>query len=89
MSLTRFIHCCFARSIRLHGYWQHSLCPIKFIDYLDYLIPRLEYNDYVRCLLVDFSQAFDTVSHAVVIPKLKMLDMYGRIKNSITSFLTG
>jgi hypothetical protein len=59
------------------------------IKFIDYLTSRLEYNDYVRCLLVDFSKAFDTVSHAVVIPKLNMLDMPGSIKNWIISFLTG
>ena len=59
------------------------------IKFIDYLTSRLENNDYVRCLLVDFSKAFDIVSHAVVIPKLNMLDMRGSIKNWIISFLTG
>jgi hypothetical protein len=57
--------------------------------FIDYVTSRLEYNDYVRSLLVDFSKEFDTVSHAVVIPKWNMLDMPGSIKNWIISFLTG
>jgi Reverse transcriptase (RNA-dependent DNA polymerase) len=86
MAQTCFTNRCFARSICLQGYWQHELCSYKFINYPT---SRLEYNDYIRCLLVDFSKAFDTVSHAIVIPKLNMLDMPGSIKNWIISFLTG
>jgi hypothetical protein len=59
------------------------------IKFIDYLTSRLEYTDYVRCHLVDFSKAFDTVSHPVVKLKLNMLDIPGSIENSIISFLTG
>ena len=48
----------------------------------------LETNDYVRCLLVDFSTAFDTVSHVLLIRKLQKLDIPSFVINWIIIFLT-
>ena len=41
----------------------------------------LETNAYVRCLLVDFSKAFDTISHPILIKKLKLLNLPPLILN--------
>ena len=49
----------------------------------------LEDNDYVRCLLIDFSKAFDTVDHVILVPKLLKLDLPVSVVNWICSFLTG
>jgi hypothetical protein len=49
----------------------------------------LESNSYVRCLLIDFSKAFDVVDHAIIIRKLNLLGLPPSIKNWIISFLTG
>ena len=49
----------------------------------------LETNSYVRCLLVDFSKAFDTVDHVVLIDKLDKLKLPSFIHNWLISFLTG
>ena len=49
----------------------------------------LDTNDVVRCLLVDFSKAFDVVDHVIPIKKLNMLNMPATIKNWIISFLSG
>lgn len=40
-------------------------------------------------MLIDFSKAFDTVSHGIVISKLNLLDIPASIKNWVISFLTG
>ena len=48
----------------------------------------LETNDYVRCLLVDFSKEFDTVSHVLLIRKLQKLDIPPFVINWIINFLT-
>jgi hypothetical protein len=58
------------------------------INCFDYVARMLEYNNYVRCLLIDFSKAFDMVDHAILIGKLKQLDMPPPITNWIISFLT-
>ena len=48
----------------------------------------LETNDYVRCLLVDFSKAFDTVNHFILIDKLQKLDIPLIVINWIINFLS-
>jgi hypothetical protein len=58
------------------------------INCFDYVARMLECNNYVRCLLIDFSKAFDMVDHAILIGKLKQLDMPAPITNWIISFLT-
>jgi Reverse transcriptase (RNA-dependent DNA polymerase) len=50
----------------------------------------LETNKYVRCLLVDFSKAFDVVDHVVLIEKLaKLGGLPSFVHNWLISFLTG
>jgi len=46
----------------------------------------LEQNVYVRCLMVDFSKAFDVVDHTVLLSKLAHLDLPDRALNWIISF---
>jgi len=35
----------------------------------------LEENNYVRCLMVDFTKAFDSVDHVILLAKLVKLDL--------------
>lgn len=58
------------------------------IKAFDFITSALETNRYVNALFVDFSKAFDTVDHVVVIQKLKKLNMPSNIINWIISFLT-
>ena len=48
----------------------------------------LESNKYVRCLIVDFSKAFDSVDHLVFVKKLKRYNIADNIIDWIVSFLT-
>ena len=48
----------------------------------------LETNRYVRCLLLDFSKAFDTVDHLALLQKLRSYHLPGNIVSWIVSFLT-
>jgi len=51
----------------------------------------LEHNNYVRCLMIDFSKAFDTADHVihVLLSKLVQLKLPGFVINWICSFLSG
>jgi len=49
----------------------------------------LESNDFVRCLLIDFCKAFDTVDHILLLTKLTQLDIPRFAINWTVSFLTG
>jgi len=46
-------------------------------------------NHYVRCLLIDFSRAFDTVDHSILMSKLTTFDIPQSVVNWVCSFLTG
>ena len=46
-------------------------------------------NDYVRCILIDFSKAFDVVNHEILLKELRTLGMNSSIFNWIADFLTG
>ena len=46
-------------------------------------------NDYVRCILIDFSKAFDVVNHEILLKELRTLGMNKSIFNWIADFLTG
>jgi len=47
----------------------------------------LENNSYVRCLLIDFSKAFDIVRHTIILSKLSALDLPSSVLNWIIAFL--
>jgi hypothetical protein len=56
---------------------------------IDTITRMLETNNYVRCMMIDFTKAFDTVDHAIVLRKMNALNMPASIKNWIINFLTG
>jgi len=39
------------------------------------VVHMLQNNSYVRCLMIDFSKAFDTVDHVILIRKLQALNI--------------
>ena len=49
----------------------------------------LEHKRYVRCLLVDFSKAFDTVDHGVLLGKIAQLNVPPEVNDWIIDFLRG
>ena len=50
--------------------------------------PLLENSAYVRCLMIDFSKAFDVVNHVVLLSKLEPLKLPSFVFNWIVSFLS-
>ena len=46
-------------------------------------------NDYVRCILIDYSKAFDVVNHEILLQELSKLGLTSSIFNWIADFLTG
>lgn len=71
-----------------YAYKQTGSTNCALIKCFDYVTSSLEQNDYVRCLLVDFSKAFDTVDHVLVVRKLKDLGFPGSIVNWVISYLS-
>ena len=47
------------------SYWKHNFCS----DLSDTVGRLLESNRSVRCVIIDFSKAFDTVNHEILLKK--------------------
>jgi len=45
------------------------------IDLTHKICMLLEHSNYVRCLLIDFSKAFDTIDHCILVNKLEQLHL--------------
>ena len=58
------------------------------VYFMHQVTKMLESNSYVRCLLVDFSKAFDIVDHTTILRKLSGLSLPWNIINWLVSFLT-
>ena len=55
----------------------------------DYVTQYLESASFVRCLLIDYSKAYDTISHSNLFKKLQSLHLLPSITLWICNFLTG
>ena len=44
------------------------------VYFMHHITRMLETNAYVRCLLIDFSKAFDVVDHVILVEKLASLN---------------
>ena len=58
------------------------------VNLLHHVGCMLETNNYVQCLTIDFSKAFDVVNHSVLLRKVSALELPD-IHNWIVSFLIG
>jgi len=58
---------------------------------LHHVTRMLDDNNYVRCILLDFTKAFDTINHVVIFSKLKKLPMHVHpvIFSGLVNFVTG
>jgi hypothetical protein len=52
------------------------------VNCIDHVTRMLETNEYVRCMLIDFSKAFDSVDHAILLRKLNVLKLPVSIKKT-------
>lgn len=62
-----------------------TTCALVY--FMHRITEMLEVNSYVRCLLIDFSKAFDVVDHNVLIEKLCKLNIPVFVLQWIVSFL--
>ena len=52
------------------GFKRSGSTEAALIDLTNTISVMLENNKYVRCLMIDFSKAFDTVNDAILMEKL-------------------
>lgn len=63
-----------------------TTCALVY--FMHHVTRLLESNNYVRCLMIDFSKAFDRVNHEVLLTKLSKLPLPDCILNWFISFLS-
>ena len=72
-----------------HGFRKNRSCVTNLIDMLDTVTAALDENAHVDVAFLDFSKAFDKVSHPLLIQKLYSYGVRGRLLQWICSFLQG
>ena len=70
-----------------YGFKKTSNTTAAIIDITHKISMLLETNKFVRCLLIDFSKAFDSVDHIIFINKLKLLNISDNVIQWVVSFL--
>ena len=71
-----------------HGFRRQRSCETQLLGFVDEVSHSLETGGQVDTIVMDFSKAFDKVSHSLLIHKLKHLGITGNINRWIASFLT-
>ena len=71
-----------------HGFRKGRSCLSQLLAHYDLIIEYLEKGLNVDTIYLDFSKAFDKVNHNIVMDKLEMLGISGKIKRWIHSFLS-
>jgi len=72
-----------------YAYKNTGSTTAALVHFMHRVTKMLEQNAYVRCLLIDFSKAFDSVDHVVLLSKLAQLNLPSYVVNWICSFLAG
>ena len=70
-----------------HGFRQRRSCLSQLLSHFDKIITRLENNQNVDVIYLDFAKAFDKVDHTILLQKLELLGVGGKLHAWIKSFL--
>ena len=72
-----------------HGFRKFRSCETQLIEFIDDMTRNLDDGKQIDVRIMDFSKAFDKVSHSFLTDKLKHYDIRGKVNNWIESFLSG
>ena len=71
-----------------HGFKKTGRTTAAIIDITHKVSMLLETNKFLRCLLIEFSKAFHSIDHLILINKLKSLKISDNEIEWVVSFLT-
>jgi hypothetical protein len=71
-----------------HGFVKNRSITSNIMIYINFIYKAFERKEQVDAAYTDFSKAFDTVNHRILIKKLESLGFSGNILNWIASYLT-
>ena len=72
-----------------HGFRKFRSCETQLIEFIDDMTRNLDDGKQTDVRIIDFSKAFDKVSHNFLTHKLKHYGIRGKINNWIESYLSG
>ena len=71
-----------------HGFRKKLSCETQLVEFIDDVTRNLDAGQQTDCLIMDFSKAFDKVSHSLLTHKLQHYGIRGKTNNWISSFLS-
>ncbi len=72
-----------------HGFRKFTSCDSTYSSFIHDVTRNLDDGKQTDVLIMDFSKAFNKVSHNLLIHKLKHYGIRGKVNNWIESFLSG
>jgi hypothetical protein len=72
-----------------HGFRRKFSCETQLIEFIDDVTKNFDNGQQTDCLIMDFSKAFDKVSHSLLVHKLQHYGIRGKTNRWIKSFLSG
>ena len=70
-----------------HGFRPGRSTTTQLLNYYDSIVTSIEEGNHVDAIYLDFSKAFDKVDHNILLCKIKILGIGGKIYSWIESFL--
>lgn len=71
-----------------HGFQRGLSCESQLIEFIDDVTKNLYQGKQTDCIIMNFSKAFDNVSHSLIIHKLKHYGITGKTNEWIKNFLS-
>ena len=87
-NLVSFLDTTNAFNVNQHGFRVGRSCLSQLLTHYDNIISLLQNGVNVDTVYLDFAKAFDKVDHSIVLKKLSLLGIRGKILSWIESFLT-
>jgi hypothetical protein len=71
-----------------HGFRLGLSCETQLLDFIDDVSQNIDKGEQTDCLVMDFSKAFDKVSHSLLFHKLQHYGITGKSNRWIKNFLS-
>ena len=70
-----------------HGFRRQRSCLSQLLSHFEKVLSKLEADENVDVIYLDFAKAFDKVDHNILLQKLRSLGIHGKLYDWIASFL--
>ena len=72
-----------------HGFIQNRSCQTNLLEFMDFITEKVDNGESVDIVYLDYSKAFDKISHKKLITKLKAHGISGKVADWIQEWLRG